>query len=52
MKKKEKKIKCPVKEKHIAKIMNKINLALEGTGYIAIGCVRKDVWLEVWIDKE
>lgn len=41
-----------VNQMDVADIMNRINDALEGTGYIAVGYDNTENWLQVVIDKE
>ena len=41
-----------VRQEDVAEILNKINEALEGTGYIAIGFDNTGVFLNVLVDKE
>lgn len=48
---KEKRTSC-VNQEDIADIMNRINDALEGTGYSAVGYDNTENWLQVIIDKE
>ena len=44
--------KTNVPQKDIAKIMNAINDALEGIGYVAIGYENDELFLTVLIEKE
>ena len=41
-----------VRQDDIAKILNRINEALEGTGYIAVGFDNTGAFLRVLVDKE
>jgi hypothetical protein len=43
---------CAARQNDIANIMNRINDALEGTGYVAIGYDNTDILLHVLIEKE
>ena len=41
-----------VRQEDIAEILNRINEALEGTGYIAVGFDNTGEFLDVLVDKE